>query len=308
MAEYPALPLWTDAFLADTVHLDAIETGAYICLLIAAWRSPGCRLPDDDKRLARYARCGLKTWRRIRPTVIEFWTVEHGYLTQKRLMKEMAYLQVRSDKNRAAANTRWRDQDVEKTDEIKRRGSQREGVDDKGEAHVASDKQLINLDTDDANASPRDMRQPCPHTYTYSKKKFIEPDGSTNIVKSSALDPVLLAVEKYNDMASRCGLPKAQKITKARKAAIGARLKDGGGIDGWQAALDKVEAQTWLHGDNDRGWKANLDFIAGEQSFTKLMEGTYDRDLTDNQNAAGGRSTDPSLAAALNRVFDAESH
>ena len=53
MAEFPALPLFTDALLGDTTHLDATEFGAYLLMLIVAWRSPDCALPDDDRYLAR---------------------------------------------------------------------------------------------------------------------------------------------------------------------------------------------------------------------------------------------------------------
>lgn len=104
MAEFPALPLFTDAFIADTGHLDATETGAYIALLIAAWRSPDCSLPDDDARLARMARCDSRTWRRVRETVLAFWTKdENGQLRQKRLTKEREFCNTSRQKKQAAA-------------------------------------------------------------------------------------------------------------------------------------------------------------------------------------------------------------
>lgn len=87
MAQFPQLPLWTDSYLADTTHLTTIEHGAYLLLLIAAWRSPGCRLPDDDKLLRRFAG-SPKNWRRIKPKVLSFWLLKDGYLTQKRLCQE----------------------------------------------------------------------------------------------------------------------------------------------------------------------------------------------------------------------------
>lgn len=88
MAEFPALQLWTDAYLADTTDLSAEEHGVYLLLLMAAWRSPDCALRDDDKRLARTTRIGMKKWRRIRLVMQRFWVVEDGKWTQKRLLKE----------------------------------------------------------------------------------------------------------------------------------------------------------------------------------------------------------------------------
>ena len=92
MSRFPSLPLFTDAFIADTQHLDARETGAYLMLLMMAWRSPECRLPDDDKLLARWARMDGRGWRHCKPKVMQFWDLEEGFYTQKRLRKEYDYV------------------------------------------------------------------------------------------------------------------------------------------------------------------------------------------------------------------------
>ena len=92
MAEFPALPLWTDAYLADTMHLTCMESGAYLHLLIAAWRSPGCNLPDDDKLLPRFAKCTPAQWRKVKDVVSQFWAIENDFWTQKRLSKERNYV------------------------------------------------------------------------------------------------------------------------------------------------------------------------------------------------------------------------
>lgn len=88
MSEFPSLPLFTDAFIADTGHLSATETGAYLMLLMMAWRLPDCRIPDDDAKLARWARVDARAWSRIKSKVMEFWTLEDGHWTQKRLLLE----------------------------------------------------------------------------------------------------------------------------------------------------------------------------------------------------------------------------
>lgn len=88
MAEFPALPVFTDALLGDTMHLTTTEFGAYMLMLVIAWRSPDCCLPNDDAYLARVTRAA-RAWGRMRDTLLAFWTVgTDGQLRQKRLTQE----------------------------------------------------------------------------------------------------------------------------------------------------------------------------------------------------------------------------
>jgi uncharacterized protein YdaU (DUF1376 family) len=84
MAEFPSMPLFTDAYIADTTHLSAEEHGAYMLLLICAWRSPHCRLPNNDKKLALMSRLTPAKWRKIKATILEFWKEEDDYIFQKK--------------------------------------------------------------------------------------------------------------------------------------------------------------------------------------------------------------------------------
>lgn len=108
MAEYPYLPLFTDAFLASTDHLSDAETGLYLRLLMLMWRSPECRIPDDDAWLCRRLR--LTDAIAVRSLCKEFCRshVDHGrWLTQKRLRKEWGYVNQRREKASASAKSRW---------------------------------------------------------------------------------------------------------------------------------------------------------------------------------------------------------
>jgi uncharacterized protein YdaU (DUF1376 family) len=99
MAEYPALPLFTDAFIADTTHLTAAQTGAFLMLLIIAWRTPDCALPNDDRILARYARMDVRTWMKNRDAVLAFWFQgEDQKWRQRRLLDERKYVDEMRDK------------------------------------------------------------------------------------------------------------------------------------------------------------------------------------------------------------------
>ena len=108
MAEFPALPLWTDAYLAECAHLTDEEHGRYLLLLIAMWRSAECRLPNDDEWLARRFRRAAEDIRaQFRPLIREFCQTTGNWITQKRLTREMEYVRSKSKQRSEAAKSRW---------------------------------------------------------------------------------------------------------------------------------------------------------------------------------------------------------
>jgi len=88
MAEAPYWPVATDAFVADTMHLNAEETGAYIMLLMCLWRSSDATLPLDHVTLCRMARVQSKRWPKVWETVGAFFKIEGGRISQKRLLED----------------------------------------------------------------------------------------------------------------------------------------------------------------------------------------------------------------------------
>lgn len=107
MAEFPALPLWTDAYLGDTNHLTTIEHGAYLLLLMTAWRSKDGMLPNDDKLLSRYAKLTLGQWKRIKPILEPFFTISSDGWRQGRLTDELVAVKQKSKRQTDKAKTRW---------------------------------------------------------------------------------------------------------------------------------------------------------------------------------------------------------
>lgn len=117
MAEFPALPLWTDALIGDTHHLTPAEFGAYLRLLVAAWRTPDCTLPDDDNFLGR-AVGDPRGWHRLKPVVMAFWVKNSlGTWYQKRLSYERKKLL--TYKARAAAGGRGKSRKTKDTSPAK---------------------------------------------------------------------------------------------------------------------------------------------------------------------------------------------
>lgn len=107
MSKPAAIPYFGDAYLADTRHLSLEEHGAYHLLILIAWRSPNCSLPDDDRRLAQMLGITAKKWEKLKPVVMAFWTRnEHGF-EQKRLTKEFLFVTNSREQKVEAANARW---------------------------------------------------------------------------------------------------------------------------------------------------------------------------------------------------------
>ena len=100
------IPLFPDSYLADTTHLTTEQHGAYVLLLMAAWRSADCTLPHDEVRLAKLAGLPLARWRKVGPTILEMWTCEGGRCRQKRLSHEWDYVQKKRGLARAAVAIR----------------------------------------------------------------------------------------------------------------------------------------------------------------------------------------------------------
>ncbi len=82
-------------------------------------------------------------------------------------------------------------------------------------------------------------------------------------------------VEAWNDLAERRGLPVIRKLTGNRQKQLRTFVRLNT-IDEVRTALDAIERSAFLRGENDRGWRADFDFLLQPKSFAKLIEGAYD--------------------------------
>lgn len=230
------MQLYVADYLGDTRHLTTEQHGAYLLLLMTMWRSDG-RLPNDAKKLARITGCTASRWAKISDDVLAFFEVDGDDLTNKRLMFELKKASEKSIK-RAEAGTKG------------------------GEAKALKDR-----GGDLANAS--DL--PC-HSSEPEPDKEIAPKGACR-PKADPL-PISEAFDRWNELASRKRLPVAVALTDLRRKQIKARLAEAG-LAGWSEALAAVEASPHCLGENDRGWRADIDFVCQPKSFNKLREGSY---------------------------------
>lgn len=100
------IPLFPDAYLRDNYRLSLEQHGLFLILMMEAWAQPDCSLPDSEIELARIAQIPPVKFRKICGPVLSQWTRENGRIYQKRLRKEWAYVQEKSQKARAAVAQR----------------------------------------------------------------------------------------------------------------------------------------------------------------------------------------------------------
>lgn len=81
-----------------------------------------------------------------------------------------------------------------------------------------------------------------------------------------------------------CGkLPKIQKLTDKRKTAVNKLLKEFT-IEQFEEICINANESDFLTGKNDRGWKADFDFIIRPDKAIKILEGQYNNKRIDKMD------------------------
>jgi hypothetical protein len=83
------------------------------------------------------------------------------------------------------------------------------------------------------------------------------------------------ALEAWNITAGANGLPKA-RMTDQRRRRLKVLIRQHS-IEDFTEAIRAVPRSPFLLGENSRAWRADFDFFLRPSSFTKLIEGSYDR-------------------------------
>lgn len=81
-------------------------------------------------------------------------------------------------------------------------------------------------------------------------------------------------LDLYNKVCP--SLPKATRLTDKRRGSLNALINEFG-EEGVKKAFEKVESCPHLVGKNDRGWKADFDWLINKNNLLKVIEGRYDQ-------------------------------
>lgn len=240
------MPMYWDAYLADTTHLTTEEHGAYILLLAAMWRRNGW-VPDDDRDNARILGLTTAKWKRTKQRLSVFLIFQDGSISQKKLLETWKNTQEKIQKNR----------------ENGAKGGRPKGSENK------------DLDEADGSGSvnPNEsIPEPEPYPEPHKKK-----DTNVSLQEPSPANDISEAVSKFQDAAESAGWSRVQKMNPNRSKLLRARLGECGGIEGWEVALRKAMDSDFLCGRTQKAWHGfSFDWMIKAANFTKLMEGNYD--------------------------------
>jgi predicted phage replisome organizer len=104
---------------------------------------------------------------------------------------------------------------------------------------------------------------------------------SNSASNSSSKNDYALFVDTYN---TQCfNLSTVLKVTDKRKKAIANFLKQLN-FEDFESACIKANNNPFLTGKNDRGWKADFDFIIKPDNAAKIIEGRYESQSTQTEN------------------------
>ncbi|MBU8540214.1 YdaU family protein [Falsiroseomonas tokyonensis] len=266
------MPLYIGDYLRDTGHLTGAEHGAYLLLLMQAWTRGG-GLPTDDERLRHLARMDRREWAKARPAVLAFFYEDGGALRNRRMEIELARSQTVAEKRRSAgllgAEKRWNINGTSMANGIAEplaNASQNDGQ-SQSQSHQ-EDSLLSPLEEGGKGVSPG---------------KPDEPPAAPPARVPRAAQAIPLAVLQdmaaiWNEMAAGAGLPQCSELTAKRQASMRARIAERWKKDPlgkWRAYCQAIAAAPFLRGENDRSWRANIDWALRPGSPVAVAEGKY---------------------------------
>lgn len=302
------MPLFGERLFTSETWIEATYEGRSAALRLwwqaFAKEKPAASLPDSDRLLAVYAGYGevVKAWKKIKAEAMRGFVLCSDGRWYHPVVAEIAMDAWHRGQDKNEANEakkerqrRWRERLKALTSALRERG-----ITPPPGASLETLEQLARDAAVDVSGASREIGNTRQDTTLHDTTPQEEVEGAgaptppepdDDLALPPALDrrPEAEAVRLWNEAAERTGLPAVMRVTDPRRKALKARLAEAGGLDGWKAALAKLEASSFLTGRTGRtngheNWRCDLDFILRQAKFTKLMEGGFD-DPPDSRHA-----------------------
>lgn len=313
LRDFQFMPLDVARLFSSSFHARATdgEWRAGVTLWAKSWHQvPAGSLPDDDIELTRLAELGreVKAWRKLKAGALRGWVkasdglLYHPVVAEKALEAWLEKLAQRLSSGAGNAK-RWKvpfDPSPINA-EIVRATALLTALNPQSRALRKASRRRSQSDPD---GTPADIPTGSQGTGTGTVE---EERGTSSLCPpaspSNASPPVPTEVkptpdvtaaviqqafDDWNALAARSAVPVALKLTEDRRRKLRAKLAEVG-LNGWREALAKVEVSPHCQGRNDRGWRADIDFLFQQRSWNRLMEDSYAAPRAANQNRPGGR-------------------
>lgn len=98
------------------------------------------------------------------------------------------------------------------------------------------------------------------------------PSHTEQSLLSAGADGVEGFVQTWNEIAPPKGLPSVRTLTQSRTKAIRAALKAEPDLAVWREAMGRLCSSPHHLGENDRGWKADMDFLLQTRQMPKWLD------------------------------------
>ena len=253
MASVDYVKFFPADYLADTIHLNLDEHGAYFKLILHYYQS-GTAI--NSKIIPRILGVNPKKSKRLMEIVEEFFEKRGDFLYHDRIERELEFLRTKAEKARNSANIRWNKQAGKKDANALQSECH-------PECHEDKDKDK-DEDKDITLSSPE------------------ESDDSHEEVSHETKKPVICPHKKiialYHEHCP--DLPKIRSWEGSRMTNLAARWRSHNNIEWWEWLFKTIHTMDFYNGrestNRESPWRADLAWIAKAANFQKLIDKTYD--------------------------------
>lgn len=265
MSKAPSMPMYWDAYLADTTHLTTEEHGAYMLLLAAMWRRNGW-VPDDDRDNARILGLTIGKWRKIKVRLSGFLMFREGEISQKKLLETWENTQEKIEKNRTNGA--------------------------KGGRPKSSKNKHLGKANGSISDNPNESKpEPEPEPYRKEEgKPSSKTKRKTSMPEDAICSPELIAVaaeEGYDEVEAKAQFErfKSSAIANGRKYAS------------WKAAW-----RNWFRSDYFRPIHSNLRTIHGGPNDISRSDPNFTASRAHHGSGRPGHGTAAAFATVAERM------
>lgn len=290
MSAPPYMKLYIADYHAETTTLDVVGHGAYMLLLMAMWRAGG-KLPRDEVKLAKLAKCTPEQWAVVRDDVLDHFTVNGGSITHGRVRKEIAkYKNVVSGSKRggeaSAAKRAIKNSDIDATNgstSVERLLNQPEPEPERkleAKASLSSSDDATSKPEGKGRKKPAALRRDYPELFELAWKAY--PDEKRRSSKPNSFEFwKLLPDDERAALPAACAnfARKAMEVTGGQGAQdMATWLRDGKHLNWMEAAFEEPRRPAAKFRGPDEVRSAIVERIGEEAVRSYVDPGRWDRD------------------------------